>query len=184
MKKKWSDILHHATFESGVRRIARQTSRRGFLATAGRWLVAAAAFPLLPIDRTNVARAATPAFSKDSFAAHAQTTDEDKCNYWRYCSIDGTLCSCCGGTADSCPAGTVSPPSSWVGSCINPEDGQTYLVAYRDCCGKAVCSRCGCRSTEGDVPVYRPQTNQDIVWCFGTDQMMYHCSISNIVAKI
>ncbi len=171
-------------FESGARRLARHTSRRGFLASAGRMLVAAAAFPLLPIDRQNAVRASTRTRSPNGFAARAQDTDATKCNYWRYCSIDGTLCACCGGTADACPPGTVSPPSSWVGSCVNPLDGKTYLVAYRDCCGKSICGRCSCRSSVGDTPVYRPETNQDIVWCFGTDQMLYHCSISSVLAQI
>jgi methylamine dehydrogenase light chain len=183
MQKTWSGDLRWG-FEAAARGLARRTSRRGFLASVGRLLLGAAALPLLPIDRQHAARAASPASVKEGFASHAQTTDEAKCNYWRYCSIDGTLCSCCGGTVDACPAGTVSPPSSWVGSCINPADGHTYLVAYRDCCGKSICGRCACRSSEGDTPVYLPQTNQDIVWCFGTDQMLYHCSISSVIAQI
>lgn len=179
-----SQGLLEALFESGTRSLARRTSRRGFVATAGRMLVAAAAFPILPIDRQNVARASISTGSEQEFAAHAQATDAAKCNYWRYCSIDGTLCSCCGGTADACPPGTVSPPSSWVGSCLNPADGKTYLVAYRDCCGKSICDRCSCRSSAGDTPLYRPPTNQDVVWCFGTDQMVYNCSISTVVAQV
>lgn len=177
-------LLLQRAFELGVRRLARQTSRRSFLAGSGRWLVAAAAFPLLPIDRQNLARAGDVPPARKGFAARAQATDAAKCDYWRYCSIDGTLCSCCGGTVDACPPGTISPPSSWVGSCLNPADGKTYLVAYRDCCGKSLCGRCACRSSEGDTPVYRPTTNQDIVWCFGTDQMLYHCSISQVLASL
>lgn len=179
-----SPSILQSLFESGMRRLARTTSRRGFLASAGRVLVAAAAFPILPIDRQNVARASTPGSPKEGFAASAQATDSGKCDYWRYCSIDGTLCACCGGTVDTCPPGTISPPSSWVGSCINPADGKTYLVAYRDCCGKSLCGRCSCRSSEGNTPIYRPQTNQDVVWCFGTGQMAYHCSISTVLAQI
>ncbi len=182
MTKKWPEGFLHSAFESSARCIARHTSRRGFLAVAGRLLVGAAAFPLLPIDRRNVAEAATP--PKGSFAAKAQTTDDTQCNYWRYCSIDGSLCSCCGGGVSTCPPGTISPPTSWVGSCLNPSDGETYLVVYRDCCGKSRCSRCDCTSTEGDMPVYRPQTNQDIIWCFGTDQMLYHCTNAAVLAKV
>jgi methylamine dehydrogenase light chain len=178
--KAWRDTT---LAESGLRRLARLTSRRGFLATFGQFLVGAVAFPLLPVDRQNVVRAATPAASKDGFAAHAQTTDDTQCTYWRYCNIDGSLCSCCGGTLEACPPGTISPPSFWVGSCVNPADGKTYLVSYRDCCGKSLCARCSCRSSEGDAPVYRLATNQDIVWCFGTDQMFYHCSISSILGE-
>ncbi len=28
---------------------------------------------------------------------NAQTKDETKCDYWRYCGVDGNLCACCGG---------------------------------------------------------------------------------------
>jgi methylamine dehydrogenase light chain len=181
MTKKWGTRWLQTSFEVSARRVARHTSRRGFLAVAGRALVGAAALPLFPIDRQNVARAAAP---KKSFAAHAQATDDTQCNYWRYCSLDGTLCSCCGGTVTSCPAGSVAPPSAWVGSCINPSDGQTYLVEYRDCCGKSICDRCSCKSTEGDTPIFTPQTNSDIEWCIGTDQMAYHCTISSVLAKL
>ena len=26
------------------------------------------------------------------------------------------------------------------------------------------------------MPVYRPQLNNDSVWCFGAPSMVYHCS--------
>lgn len=172
--------------ESLSRRTAQRSSRRGFLALAGGWLVAAGTLPLLPVSRRS--RAAEPApkaksggrFSSD-FANHAQTTDPTQCNYWRYCSSDGYLCACCGGGPHTCPAGTTPSPSSWVGSCINPEDGKSYLIAYRDCCGQDSCGRCSCTGLEGDMPVYRPQVNNDIVWCFGAASMVYHCSSAGLV---
>jgi methylamine dehydrogenase light chain len=27
--------------------------------------------------------------------------DQASCDYWRYCAIDGFLCSCCGGTVNT-----------------------------------------------------------------------------------
>ena len=126
-----------------------------------------ALLPLLPFDRRG---------SKELFAASAQTNDPTQCNYWRYCAIDGYMCSCCGGGPNVCPPGSTPSPTAWVGSCINPDDGQTYLLAYRDCCGKGSCGRCSCLNTEGEMPVYRPALNNDIIWCFGVPSMVYHCS--------
>jgi methylamine dehydrogenase light chain len=64
---------------------------------------------------------------------------------------------------------------------VNPEDGKTYLIAYRDCCGTDSCGRCECLGQEGDMPSYRPQLNNDIIWCFGASSMVYHCSSAALV---
>jgi hypothetical protein len=32
--------------------------------------------------------------------------DRTSCDYWRYCAIDGFLCTCCGGSVNACPPGT------------------------------------------------------------------------------
>ncbi len=168
--------------EALTRRAAQRAGRRGFLARVGGWLVAAAPLPLLPVARPAPA-AGTPAQGKfaSDFANSAQTTDPTQCNYWRYCASDGYLCSCCGGGPSRCPPGTSPSPTSWVGSCINPEDGKTYLIAYRDCCGQDSCGRCACANLEGEMPSYRPQLNSDIVWCFGASSMVYHCSSAALV---
>jgi len=172
--------------ESLTRHAAQRTSRRSFLQLCGGWLVAASVIPLLPVSRG--AQAAEPRHGKkitakyaSAFANKAQTTDPTQCNYWRYCSSDGYLCACCGGGPNTCPPGTTPSPTSWVGSCINPDDGKTYLIAYRDCCGQDSCGRCACLGQEGDMPSYRPQVNNDIVWCFGASSMVYHCSSAGLV---
>jgi methylamine dehydrogenase light chain len=172
--------------ETLSRSAAQKLSRRSFLSQCGTWLVAASAIPLLPVSRQAQASdapqkpKAAGKYASD-FANHAQTTDPTKCNYWRYCSSDGYLCACCGGGPSTCPPGTSPSPTSWVGSCINPEDGKTYLIAYRDCCGQDSCGRCACLGQEGDMPSYRPQVNNDIVWCFGASSMVYHCSSAGLV---
>ena len=156
------------------RRVAQRSSRRSFLSGVARVVVGGVLLPLLPVDRTG---------RKEAFAADAQVADSTQCNYWRYCAIDGYLCSCCGGGPSTCPAGSSPSPSSWIGSCINPADGKTYLLAYRDCCGKDSCARCLCLNTEGEMPVYLPQLNNDIVWCFGAPTMVYHCSSAAVIGE-
>lgn len=166
-----------------TRGLARRTSRRSLLTRLGAALVAAPLFPLLP-----VVRGATPPAAKDrqltDFERNAQTKDPAQCDYWRHCAIDGVLCGCCGGGLHTCPPGAVPSPSAWIGTCRNPDDGLSYLIAYRDCCGKSVCSvkeNCFCDGTDREMPVYRPQGDNDIIWCFGQSSMLYHCSTAALV---
>src|SRR5258708_2166272 len=74
-----------------TRNLARFSSRRGFLSKLGVALLAAPAFPLLPVARS--ARAAEPksAGPKTDFERNSQTTDDTNCNYWKYCGSDGLL---------------------------------------------------------------------------------------------
>ena len=163
-------------FEAGARRGAQRLSRRSLIAKVGAALVATVALPVLPVWRK--AQAAAPGWK---FVDEAQTKDPAQCNYWRYCASDGYLCACCGGGPSTCPPGTTPSPTSWIGSCVNPDDHKTYLIAYRDCCGTDSCGRCLCLGQEGDMPSYRPQLNNDIIWCFGASSMVYHCSSAALV---
>jgi methylamine dehydrogenase light chain len=154
-------------FENRARSLARRTSRRSLLASLGQLLTGAALLPLLPIDRT--ARAQTP------------RPDEQKCEYWKYCAIDGFLCACCGGTSTSCPPGTQSSPITWIGTCHNAADGRDYIVSYNDCCGKVSCGDCFCDRNEGEKPMYRLSRNNDVNWCMANSESNYHCSVSVIL---
>lgn len=162
--------------EKMARRLAGGTSRRSMLARVGLALAAAPVFPLLPNERK--AQAAEPL---SDFQKKAQTKDDTECNYWRYCAIDGSLCTCCGGGVHTCPAGTTPSLTSWVGTCYNPDDKRSYLIAYHDCCGTSACGQCRCDNTEEAMPAYRPQGNNEIIWCFGTNSMAYHCSTAALV---
>jgi methylamine dehydrogenase light chain len=143
-------------------------------------MVAAPVLPLLPVARVTAAESSP----QTDFARYAQAKDPNKCDYWRYCAIDGVLCGCCGGGVHTCPAGAEPSPISWIGTCVNPEDGRSYVIAYRDCCGKPTCTagkECDCHAGDRELPTYRPQLNNDIVWCFGNASATYHCSTAALV---
>ncbi|HEY6923628.1 MAG TPA: methylamine dehydrogenase light chain [Steroidobacteraceae bacterium] len=172
--------------EHSSRSLARHTSRRSLLAMLGNILTGTALIPLLPIDRSSTARAAdttgtaahaTPAKK----AAKASSDDPLSCDYWKYCAVDGFLCSCCGGSANSCPPGTAPSPITWIGTCHNPTDGRDYIVSYNDCCGKTSCGHCECNRNEREKPMYRPSRNNDLNWCMANADSNYHCSVSVIL---
>src|SRR5438128_1844808 len=159
-------------FEYLTRGVAQRTSRRSFLARVGTLVLGAASLPLLPIDRVAAADE-----KKES-----KVNDDTACEYWKYCAIDGFLCSCCGGGSHECPPGATPSPTSWIGTCHNPGDNRDYIVSYRDCCGKTPCGRCICANTQGEMPIYRPNLDGDLIWCFGAPTMVYHCSTAEIVS--
>ncbi len=158
--------------ESIARGIAQRSSRRSFLAWLGKAVLGAAVIPLLPVDRV----------SRSAWADQKKGINDDTtCEYWKYCAIDGYLCTCCGGASHDCPPGASPSPTSWVGTCHNPGDNRDYIVSYRDCCGKSGCGKCLCANTEGEMPIYRAQLDSDLIWCFGGPTMIYHCSTAEIV---
>lgn len=158
-------------FERSTRSMAQRTSRRSLLASLGQLLTGAALLPLLPIDRASRAHAAE---------SKPHPGPED-CQYWKYCAIDGFLCSCCGGTSASCPPGATPSPISWIGTCHNAADGRDYIVSYNDCCGKSTCGTCDCIRNEGEKPIYRPSRNNDLDWCMANADVNYHCTVSVIL---
>ena len=177
-------ISPDALGERLTRRLAGHTSRRSLLNKLGLALVAAPVFPLLPVSRAYAAKGDRSDDAHTHFARTAQTKDDTKCTYWRYCAIDGSLCTCCGGAVHTCPAGAEPSPVSWVGTCVNPDDGKAYLIAYRDCCGKAECGQCECDNDDRETPIYQPQTNNNVIWCFGTSNTEYHCSTAALVGPV
>lgn len=142
-----------------ARKLAAHTSRRRLLGMLGTALAGGMALPLLPVHRfMRAAEAADPA---------NEPGDQMNCDYWRYCGFDGNLCGCCGGTLTDCPPGSIMSPTGWVGTCRHPVDGKDYIIAYRDCCGKELCGRCACHGDKGDLPIYRTQLDNEVLWCFG-----------------
>lgn len=165
-------------FNEGSRQLARHTSRRSFLNKLGVSVLGLAATPLLPM-----ARAAGPARTAIAGEPDPSTPEGDptNCNYWRFCSLDGFMASCCGGTARSCPPGAEMSPVAWIGTCRNPLDGKNYIVSYNDCCGKTSCQRCFCHRNEGEKPVYYPSKSNDIDWCMGKAGVVYNSTVSIVI---
>lgn len=176
---KWLDKLTVNT----SRRLAQNSSRRSFLTRFGTALVGGAAIPLLPVARASAAPAGGmyPGVAEQESGIKGDPGDPSQCDYWRYCAIDGFLCSCCGGTQNSCPPGTEMSPITWIGTCLNPEDGKNYIISYNDCCGTSSCGRCLCNRNERDTPIYRAQTNNDTNWCLGASSTVYTCSTAIIL---
>ncbi len=157
--------------ERGARSLAQANSRRSVLSRVGRLLLGTAvAMPVLPLAR-----------SVQAAEKKGPQTDEHACDYWRYCSVDGFLCNCCGGTATTCPPGTSASPISWIGTCHNPFDGKDYLVSYNDCCGKTACGKCMCANAERERPGYQVTLHNDINWCMSNESSIFHCTTSVIV---
>jgi len=155
----------------GSRQLARRTSRRSFLGSLGTGIVGVSVLPLLPVAR---------AFGADALD---ELGDPKSCDYWRYCAINGALCSCCGGTESSCPPGTEPSTVAWYGTCHNPVDDKDYIISYNDCCGKPPCERCDCSRSEGEKPNYFPSLNSTLTWCFGTTSRSYHCSFTMVMGE-
>ncbi|HKC16386.1 MAG TPA: methylamine dehydrogenase light chain [Steroidobacteraceae bacterium] len=182
-------------FESSARSLAQRTSRRSFIGVLGQILTGSLLIPLLPIDRIQRAEAATgpegspaapgkvPAAAKGKSASKPYTEDQQSCEYWKYCAIDGFLCSCCGGSSHTCPPGTQMSVVSWIGTCHNPADGRDYIVSYNDCCGKASCGNCDCYRNERERPLYRLSRNNDVNWCMANTGSDYHCTVSVILGS-
>ncbi len=163
--------------ETACREIARRSSRRGFLASATKLMLGATILPLLP-----VARSARAGPTPDAISLDADPGDPRSCDYWRYCAFDSYLCSCCGGSHNSCPPGTVPAKISWIGTCRNPADDKNYLISYNDCCGSSSCGRCPCSRHEGSKPIYSVSQSNDVNWCSGTDySFLPTCSTAVVI---
>ncbi|WP_095407354.1 methylamine dehydrogenase light chain [Mongoliimonas terrestris] len=159
--------------ETGARRVAQTSGRRSFLAKAGTLILGGALAPMLPFDKSH---------ATGTGGGVATGSDPLQCDYWRYCSLDGTLCTQCGGSLSMCPPGSEASTVSWVGTCRNPDDTRDYLISYNDCCGKTFCGNATfCNFNEGEKPGYRMALHNDINWCMANTSVGYHCTVAVLV---
>lgn len=164
--------------QNKARNLAHTTSRRSFLGRFGAVMVGSTAIPLLPVAR---AAANDAPMVPDDMEINGAAGDPEKCEYWRNCALDGYLCGHCGGSITSCPPGTEFSPVTWIGTCRNPADGRDYIISYNDCCGKSSCNRYRCNRNEDDKPNYFPAKSNDIIWCMGTSNNIYHCTVTLVL---
>jgi methylamine dehydrogenase light chain len=168
--------------EKVLRGIASRTSRRSMFSILGGLLAGAASLPLLPVAKGAEGGDVNSGERSPVLSGNPQDPgDRTKCDYWRYCAIDGSLCTCYGGSITSCPPGTEMSPITWIGTCRNPADQRNYIISYNDCCGGVAWGRCACQNNNGDRPVVRPQTNNEVTWCFGTKSQSYTCTVALIL---
>ena len=153
---------------SGARASARRHGRRSALAKLGGFLVGGALTAALPFDRAH--------------GAAPKGDDDTRCDYWRYCALDGLLCTTMGGTKSSCPVGAEASLVTWVGTCQNPTDKRNYLISYYDCCGKTPYRGARfCLNSEGERPGYTMGLHNDINWCVANANKGYHCTVALVV---
>jgi methylamine dehydrogenase light chain len=123
-------------FERKTREVAQLTSRRTALLKVGKLLSGARLLlPILPCDRQP--QAAPSGHGGDlpvgpHGSGGGSPDNETTCACWRYCALDGFLCTCCGGLTTEGPAGTEVPKVTWDGNCQDPNDSQAYLISYND----------------------------------------------------
>lgn len=156
--------------EARARSAARRHGRRSALSRIGGALLGGAAAMALPFDR---AHGAEP---------RPADGDDTHCDYWRYCALDGFLCTTMGGTKTSCPAGSEASVVTWVGTCQNPGDNRSYLISYYDCCGKTPYTGAQfCLRSQGERPGYNMGLHNDINWCTANANKGYHCTVALVV---
>jgi methylamine dehydrogenase light chain len=161
-------------FEASSRSLAEKSGRRSFIARLGSAMLGTTLLPLLPVARFEQASA-----EEARTEPKGDWNNPRSCDYWAFCSMGGSLCSCCGGASDKCPPGTWASAIAWVGTCRNPGDGKSYVMAYHDCCGTTGCFECACHREEGSTPRYRLQRSPYVSWCYGAKEPTgYTCTIS------
>ena len=171
-------------FDHFLKGLSERATRRSLLARAGQWLIGLTGVTVLSSLPVNRAFGQNAKIGKDGSITQAH--DPTECNYWRYCNLSGTLCAgCVGGGLTSCPPGSQLGAEFWYGCCEDPESGQTYMIAYQDCCGKSNCGgSCGGYSEQTEpYNSAMPSQDNNILWCMSNESQTYTCTVAPIVAE-
>lgn len=171
------------TASRAARKLSERTSRRGMLARMGAWMIGAAGVTTvaaLPVSRAL-------ADTSDKIVPDYAGKDPSKCEYWRWCNMDGSPCAdCAGGGVTTCPPGSTPGAEFWVGCCTHPDSKKTYLVAYYDCCGGAGCAATFCAEPHVQAQMYNPVSgsfDQEIIWCVSEESQSYTCTLAPIIGE-
>jgi methylamine dehydrogenase light chain len=164
-----------------VRRVAHRHGRRSLITRLGVALVGGAALPMLPFDRSGQFTGAQAAGAGQGEAQGRPGARPAEVRVLALLRLRRLPVHLLRRQPDQCPPGTEASKVSWVGTCLNPQDGRQYLVSYNDCCGKASCGECLCNNNERERPGYRLGVFNDINWCMANTSPMFHCTTSVIV---
>ena len=160
---KWLDGI----IENRSRDVARLSSRRGFLGALGAVVAGAGAVPLLP-----VARASTSAVDDVPAQAtgHPPRTRVIRPPASTGATAASTVSCAAVAAARRTPARPARKcrPSPGSAPAATPPTAGTTSSPTTTAAARAVRPRCLCNRNEDDKPVYRPQANNDINWCMGT----------------
>ena len=169
------------------RRLSERISRRSMISKIGRWTLGASGVAVvssLPVARA-FAQETPAAPAAEPLVPEFDGSNPAECDYWRWCSMDGTSCAACeGGGLTTCAPGSKPGAEYWVGCCTNPEDGKTYLIAYYDCCGAPSCSNAFCGEPDMQSTMYNPVSgsfDQEIIWCVSDQSQSYTCTMAPII---
>lgn len=172
------------------RRLSEQVSRRSVISRIGRWTMGASGVALvssLPVSRALAAPEPETPAAPEPLVPVYDGKNPAECEYWRWCSMDGTACAACnGGGVTTCAPGSKPGAEFWVGCCTNPDDGKTYLIAYYDCCGAPSCSQSFCGEPDMQATMYNPVSgsyDQEIIWCVSDESQAYTCTMAPIIGK-
>ena len=159
---------------SGARASAQRIGRRSVLSRARHGAGRRRLLPMLPFDRSG---------GGTRHAAQARAkTDDETCEYWRYCALDGFLCTCCGGTLTSCPPGAEASKVTWVGTCQNPERQQGLSDQLQRLLRQGLLRPLPVQlqpAASGPATAWASTTTSTGAW--PTTRGLYHCTVAAVI---
>jgi len=173
--------------EQVLRGFASRTSRRSVFSLLGGMLAGAASLPLLPVAKGADGPPANPN-DPNSGEPAAQLSGNPQDPAIGPSATTGAIAPSTArfapATAAPSPAARPAPrcrrsPGSALAaippiSATTSSRTTTVAAASRG-------AACACQNNNGDRPVVRPQTNNEVTWCFGTKSQSYTCTVALIL---